>query len=36
MDPDLENVNLHGYKVWKRVLRAVEELRDVKPGTRVH
>jgi hypothetical protein len=28
-DPD-------GYAVWKRILRAVEELQRVEPGARVH
>ncbi len=34
----LEAGDLDGYAVWKRVLRAVEELRETKPepGARAH
>ncbi len=35
-DAMLEKGDLDGYAVWKRILRAVEELQEVKPGTRVH
>ncbi len=35
-DAMLEAGDLDGYAVWKRVLRAVEELQEVKPGTQVH
>ncbi len=31
-DAMLERGNLDGYAVWKRVLRAVEELRKREPG----
>ncbi len=27
---------LDGYAVWKRILRAVEELQGTEPGARVH
>ncbi len=37
-DAMLEKGDLDGYTVWKRILRAVEELQgtDPAPGTRVH
>jgi hypothetical protein len=35
-DAMLEAGDLDGYAVWRRVLRAVEELQEVEPGTRVH
>ncbi len=37
-DAMLEAGDLDGYAVWKRILRAVEELQgtDPAPGTRVH
>ncbi len=37
-DAMLEKGDLNGYAVWKRILRAVEELQRVKPGlgARVH
>jgi len=37
-DAMLEAGDLHGYAVWKRVLRAVEELQGTapKPGEVVH
>ena len=37
-DAMLDKGNLDGYAVWKRVLRAVEELRRVglEPGVKVH
>ncbi len=37
-DAMLEKVDLDGYAVWKRILRAVGELQgtDPAPGTRVH
>ncbi len=35
-DAMLEAGGLDGYAVWKRILRAVEELQEVEPGTRVH
>ncbi len=35
-DAMLEAGDLDGYAVWRRVLRAVEELQGVTPGTRVH
>ncbi len=28
--------DLDGYGVWRRIFRAVEELQEVEPGTRVH
>ncbi len=31
-DAMLERGNLDGYAVWKRILRAVEELRRAEPG----
>ncbi len=31
-DAMLEAGDMHGYAVWKRILRAVEELRRVEPG----
>ncbi len=35
-DSRLEKGDLDGYAVWKRILRAVEELQRVEPGARVH
>ena len=35
-DAMLEKGDLDGYAVWRRVLRAVEELLVVVPGARVH
>ena len=37
-DAMLETGDLDGYAVWKRILRAVEELQEVGPGpgVRVH
>ncbi len=35
-DAMLEAGDLVGYAVWKLVVKAVEELRRVEPGTRVH
>ncbi len=35
-DAMLEAGDLDGYSVWKRVLRAVEELQRVEPGAQVH
>ncbi len=35
-DAMLEKGDLDGYAVWKRVLRAVEELKGTGPGSRVH
>ncbi len=35
-DAMLEKGDLGGLAVWKRKLRAVEELRKTKPGARVH
>ena len=35
-DDMLEKGDLDGYAVWKRVLRAVGELRRTEPGARVH
>ncbi len=35
-DAMLEKGDLGGYAVWKRVLKAVEELQGTKPGARVH
>ncbi len=35
-DAMLEAGNLDGYAVWKRILRAVEELQGAAPGARVH
>ncbi len=35
-DAMLEAGDLDGYAVWKRVLRAVEELQGTEPGARVH
>ncbi len=32
-DAMLEKGDLDGYAVWKRILRAVEELRRVEPGS---
>ena len=34
-DAMLEAGDLDGYAVWKRVLRAVEELQGTEPGPRV-
>jgi hypothetical protein len=35
-DAMLESGYLDGYAVWKRILRAVEELQSVEPGAQVH
>ena len=35
-DAILEKSDLDGYAIWKRIRRAVEELQEVEPGTRVH
>ncbi len=35
-DAMLEAGDLGGYAVWKRILRAVEELQEMRPGARVH
>ncbi len=35
-DAMLDKGGLEGCAVWKRVLRAVEELQRVEPGARVH
>ena len=35
-DAMLEKGDLDGYAVWRRILRAAEELQEVEPGTRVH
>ncbi len=35
-DATLEAGDVDVYAVWKRILRAVEELQEVEPGTRVH
>ena len=35
-DAMLEKGDLGGSAVWKRILRAVEELRRTEPGARVH
>ncbi len=35
-DAMLEAGDLDGYAVWKRILRAVEELQGTVPGARVH
>ncbi len=35
-DAMLEKGDLGGYGVWRRIMRAVEELQEVEPGTRVH
>ncbi len=35
-DAMLEEGDLDAYAVWKRILRAVEELQGMEPGTRVH
>ena len=35
-DATLDAGDLKGYAVWKRILRAVEELQGMEPGTRVH
>jgi len=35
-DAMLEVGDLDGYAVWKRILRAVEELQRATPGARVH
>ncbi len=32
----LEKGDLDGCAVWKRILRAVEELQRVEPGAQVH
>ncbi len=35
-DAMLEKGDLGGYAVWRRILRAVEELQRAEPGARVH
>ena len=35
-DAMLETGDLDGLTVWKRILRAVEELQGTQPGARVH
>ncbi len=35
-DAMLEAGDLDGYALWKRILRAVEELLGTEPGARVH
>ncbi len=35
-DAMFEAGDLDGYAVWKRILRAVEELQGATPGARVH
>ena len=35
-DAMLETGNLDGYAVWKRILRAVEELQGTEPNTNLH
>ena len=35
-DAMLDKGDLDGYAVWKRILRAVEELQRVEPGAQVH
>ena len=35
-DAMLEKGDLDGLAVWKRILRAVEELQGTTPGARVH
>ena len=35
-DGMLEKGDLDGYDVWKRILRAVEELQGTEPASRVH
>ena len=35
-DAMLEKGDLDGYAVWKRTVKAVEELQRVEPGARVH
>ncbi len=35
-DATLEAGDVDGYKVWKRILRAVKELQGTEPGARVH
>jgi hypothetical protein len=35
-DAMLDKGDLDGYAVWRRILRAVEELQRVEPGARVH
>ncbi len=35
-DAMLEKGDLDGYGVWRRILRAVEELRGTGPGAQVH
>ncbi len=36
VDAMLEKGDLDGHGVWKRILRAVEELQEMRPGARVH
>ncbi len=35
-DELLDKGDLDGYAVWRRVLRAVEELQGTEPGAQVH
>ncbi len=35
-DDMLDKGDLDGYAVWRRILRAVGELRRTEPGARVH
>ncbi len=35
-DAILEKGDLDGYAVWRRILRAVEELQETVPKARVH
>ncbi len=35
-DAMLDKGDLDGYAVWKRILRAVEELQGAEPAARVH
>ncbi len=35
-DAMLKRGDLDGYAVWKRILKAVEELQRVDPGAQVH
>ncbi len=35
-DAMLETGDLDGYAVWKRIVKAVEELQRVEPGAQVH
>ena len=35
-DAMLEKGDLDGFDVWKRIIKAVEDLQRVEPGARVH